>query len=441
MLPGSIIAQGELAQSHEVVALRLRLRTLVEGISSSIPAPLAVTVGWAEESSPAADWSPCGRNRFLLQSSPQLLKASPVAAEALVLALEGLLAGLEASRPLAFACRLAEEIEASGDAPAQDGAVGRASSQVATAEEEKLISEWVAEEPKFRREQWIVSDKVAEQFDDAVSIMRFRDKIYREWGFAEVDPNPRAIVCFYGPPGTGKSMGAHVVAHALGKKILCANYSQVESKYVGDAPKRLRSAFLAARQQDAVLFFDESDSFLGKRMENVSSGSEQAINSLRSEMFILLENFEGVVLFATNLVTNFDTAFESRVSAFVEVELPTAAARKDMIRSKLPDSIPLAEDVDDTALERLVELSEGFSGRHIRTAIQLGLVKAARHSAECGQDAVHSAELEEAFAQVKESCDDLRAKRAGEKAAAPMDLSESEEKGLLDIARKKLEDQ
>ena len=62
-----------------------------------------------------------------------------------------------------------------------------------------------------------------------------------------------------------------------------------------------------------MLFFDEADSFLGKRIQNVSSSSDQAINSLRSQMLILLEDFEGVVVFATNLADNYDKAFESRI--------------------------------------------------------------------------------------------------------------------------------
>ncbi len=388
----------------------------------------------------SADWHACGPHRFIVRGLEPFLTDRPVAAEALLLSLDALLSRIDAEKPLAYCCGLGEAYRGeAGACPAVENS-SPGDTQVAAPEEEKLVGEWVPVAPLYRREQWIVSDKVAAQFEDAVSVMRFHDKIYHEWGFAAVDPNPRAIVCFYGPPGTGKSMGAHVVAHELGKKILCANYSQVESKYVGEAPKRLRSAFLAARKEGAVLFFDEADSFLGKRIENVSSGSEQAINSLRSEMFILLENFEGVVLFATNLVTNFDAAFESRVSAFVEIELPTAEARLSMIRSKLPASVPLADDVDESAFARMVELSEGFSGRHIRTAIQMGLVKAARRCAGSGQDAVHAEELIASFAQVKEANDGLRRKRAGGETATALDLTQEEEAGLLDIAKNKLEE-
>ncbi len=435
MKTGQIIIQGALASDVVCTELEARLRELITGINSSIQEPLSVAVKWADEVRSSADWDKCGAHFFYLQP----VEDEGIAHGALHVSLEAVLSTIRAARPLAFLCGMGENwgdadmavADASGDSP---------KTLVASPEDEKFIREWLAEESKFDRSQWIVSEKVATQFNDAVNSVRFRDKIYHQWGFSSVDPTPRAVVCFHGPPGTGKTMGAHVIASALGKKILCANYAQVESKYVGEAPKRLRSAFLAAQQQDAVLFFDEADSFCCRRLENISSGNDQANNSLRSEMFILIENFSGVVVLATNLVTNFDPAFESRITSFVEVELPTADARRVMIRSKLPQNLPLSDDVNEAAIERMVELSAGLSGRHIRTAIQKGLVVAACHSETLGYDVVRAEDLIHAFDEVRESNDILRHKRAEKAGGMPLELSPEEESELLDIAQKKLEE-
>ena len=81
-------------------------------------------------------------------------------------------------------------------------------------------------------------------------------------------------------------------------------------------------AFNFSKDKRLVLFFDEADSFLGKRIQNVSQGSEQAINSLRSTMLIQLEKYHGVVIFATNLTTNYDAAFKTRFLAEIEFPLP-----------------------------------------------------------------------------------------------------------------------
>ena len=224
-------------------------------------------------------------------------------------------------------------------------------------------------QPRYRFDQMILSDNVKKELEDAMKIVKYKDLIYNDWGFGEIDPIPRSILNFYGEPGTGKTMCAHAIAHSVGKPLLAMNYSEIESKFVGEAAKNLQHAFETARECDAVLFFDEADSFLGKRIENVTQGAEQALNSLRSQMLIQLEQFPGIVLFATNLVTNFDHAFESRILKHIKFELPNQEARVAIIRKMLPSQLPLAELLDDDQLMAASALIEGFSGREIKTAI------------------------------------------------------------------------
>ena len=231
-------------------------------------------------------------------------------------------------------------------------------------------------EPRYRFDQMILSDHVKQELDDAMKIVKHKDLIYNVWGFGEVDPVPRSILNFYGEPGTGKTKCAHAIAHSLGKKLLALNYSEIESKFVGEAAKNLQNAFETAKDADAVLFFDEADSFLGKRIENVTQGAEQALNSLRSQMLIQLEQFPGIVLFATNLVTNFDHAFESRILKHIQFELPNQEARVAIIRKMLPSKLPMEPLTNDQLMEASA-LIDGFSGREIKTAIlELLLCKA-----------------------------------------------------------------
>ena len=224
-------------------------------------------------------------------------------------------------------------------------------------------------EPRYRFDQMILSDHVKKELEDAMKIVKYKDLIYNDWGFGKIDPVPRSILNFYGEPGTGKTMCAHAIAHSLGKRLLALNYSEIESKFVGEAAKNLQHAFETARDCDAVLFFDEADSFLGKRIENVTQGAEQALNSLRSQMLIQLEQFPGIVLFATNLVTNFDHAFESRILKHIQFEMPNQEARVAIIRKMLPPQLPLDRPFDDDQLMEASALIDGFSGREIKTAI------------------------------------------------------------------------
>lgn len=235
-------------------------------------------------------------------------------------------------------------------------------------EEEKVV-DFFPVKAKYNFDQIILDDNIRKEIFDAVKVIECKDLIYDKWGFSEVDPVPRSILNFYGEPGTGKTMCAHAIANYLGKDILALNYSEIESKYVGEAPKNLQKAFDVAKEQDAVLFFDEADSFLGKRIENVTQGADQALNSLRSQMLIQLEEFSGVVLFATNLVTNFDPAFESRILKHIRFELPNLEARAAIIKKMIPSRLPILSPFTDEQYLEASALIDGFSGREIKGAI------------------------------------------------------------------------
>ena len=269
----------------------------------------------------------------------------------------------------------------------------------------------------------------------SLSLIAHQKRIYDDWGFAEVDDRPKLILNFYGPPGTGKTMVSHAVARELGKKILAVNYAEVESKYVGDAPKNLLKAFEAATRDKAVLFFDEADSFLGKRITDVHNSSDQAINSLRSQMLILLEDFDGVVIFATNLAKNYDKAFDSRILKHIYFELPNRENREQIISLMIPSKVPLAEGVDRKALcAQLAEISEGFSGREIKNAVLESLSLAVRKGEETiGTDAfVHGFEL------IKEKLQKL-AEEKGKKALPPEVKQKIEERIRENLAKQEAE--
>ena len=223
--------------------------------------------------------------------------------------------------------------------------------------------------PKYSFEQMILPEEVKQEIDEALNIIKHQNLIYKDWGFETVDPVPKSVLNFYGPPGTGKTMCAHAISHFLQRPLLSLNYSEIESKYVGEAPKNLQQAFDVAKEYNCVMFFDEADSFLGKRIENVTQGADQALNSLRSQMLILLEEFSGVVLFATNLVTNFDKAFESRILKHIKFELPNEEARTRIISKMLPKQLPFSSNYSFEDLQLISKEAEGFSGREIKSAI------------------------------------------------------------------------
>ena len=266
-------------------------------------------------------------------------------------------------------------------------------------------------EPKYNMSQIILNDSTFEEIQKVSTLIKNIQKIYYDWGFSEIDPVPRCIVNFYGPPGTGKTMSAHIIASELNTKILPLNYSDIESKFVGDAPKNLVQAFEIAKRENCLLFFDEADSFLGKRITNVSSSSDQAVNSLRSQMLILLESFNGVVIFATNLHENYDSAFESRILRHIKFELPDKDIRLKIIKKMIPSKAPIDREVFDYEyLMSLSEIIDGFSPREIKNTILEVCISSIQKNAKMDRKL-----FDEVFSKSKEKFEQLKAKSKAKK--------------------------
>ncbi|MCD8222966.1 MAG: AAA family ATPase [Clostridiales bacterium] len=240
---------------------------------------------------------------------------------------------------------------------------------------EKLSYNYTAEEPRYTFDQVILPQRVLDQIEKAIGVIQVEHKVFDEWGLRSIIPTASSALSFYGPPGTGKSMAAEAIAAKLGKKILSATYADIESKFHGEGPKMVKAIFMAAERDDAVLFLDESDSLLSKRLTNVSDGSAQAINSMRSQLLISLERFKGIVIFATNLVVNYDKAFLSRLIN-IEFTMPTAEERKKIWWQHLRTDtvhVPLAEDVNVPMLSKTYE----FCGREIKSAVKSACISVA----------------------------------------------------------------
>lgn len=420
---------GKLSTMPEAGAVRQFIMSRLEDVRLSTNTQICVRVGLCKKDDPAVkNTTVVGAHRILVCGKEHTTSGGWLSVQ---IAIEGMMKKLPVSLELLAVFQLQGEDYVPPPAPEPNAEM---SAPAAKADSEEPQVDWEAIEPQYRREQWIVSSEVASKFDDALSIIRNRKMIYEKWGFGSIDPHARAVVCFYGPPGTGKSMAAHVMAAELGCPIICASYAQIESKFMGQSPKRLRSVFAAAKAKGAVLFFDEADSFLGKRIENVSQSADQAVNSLRGEMLILLEEFDGVVLFATNLHSNFDPAFDSRVLAHIEVELPNAEARRAIILSKLPSGAPKASDVDDMLMDELTEITEGFAGRDIKNAMLMGLVKAARRIEGGEEELVRAADLRAAFTELKDTRENLAKDRQAH-GGGGISLSDKKQPALLKVVK------
>jgi hypothetical protein len=194
---------------------------------------------------------------------------------------------------------------------------------------------------------------------DICAQARHRHRVYAGWGFGTLGGRGTGVTALFGgPPGTGKTMAAEVLADDLGVDLYRVDLSGVVSKYVGETEKNLRRVFAEARGGNAILFFDEADALFGKRTE-VSDAHDRYANIETSYLLQQMEQYDGVVLLATNLRQNLDDAFTRRLRFVVEFPFPDAGSRARIWRTHLPATAPVAADVDTDALGRAFEVAGG----------------------------------------------------------------------------------
>lgn len=242
-----------------------------------------------------------------------------------------------------------------------------------------LLSKFYVSTPLFDLDDVILPKDKYDEIQNALSLIKNHELIYNEWGWREKEPSAKSVLCFYGAPGTGKTMCAHGIAKHLNKNILIASYADIQSEYVGVGPKNLKAVFEEAEKENAVLFFDEADSFLRKRTSDTSSSASMHYNSMTNEMMKHLEDFNGLVIFATNLTENTDEAFKTRITCSIEFTVPDEECRAKIISYMIPSKVPFKEPLSSKDYLSISKECDGFVGRDIRNAIKFVLTEGAKN--------------------------------------------------------------
>jgi SpoVK/Ycf46/Vps4 family AAA+-type ATPase len=215
-------------------------------------------------------------------------------------------------------------------------------------------------DPHHDLDKLILHPEVKTDILAGLRALDIRADLDRVWNLSAIQPQQgRCILNFYGPPGTGKTRAALGIALRLGRPLYQVDYSAVISKYLGDTAKHIKAVFEAAREQDAVLFFDEADSLLSKRVATGESCST-SINQNRNTLMQELDRFDGVVIVTTNLFENYDPALLRRIQRHIHFRLPNASMRRELFVLHLPNPDRVTADY-----AVLAELSRGLSGGDI----------------------------------------------------------------------------
>lgn len=170
----------------------------------------------------------------------------------------------------------------------------------------------------------------------------------------DADKRSRGLL-FMGVPGTGKTLTGKVM-----KDSSDATFIWVSSKdtYRIGIIGALRMAFKMARDLGpSILFIEDIDSWL--------KDAYGAMDLLKTEMDGVRENKGLITVLTSNEPENLPDALLDRPGRFHEVlnfEVPTKEVRKDMI-------VKWAGEVEEKALEEILEKTEGFSGAYMKELV------------------------------------------------------------------------
>lgn len=186
---------------------------------------------------------------------------------------------------------------------------------------------------------------------------------------------PFRHLLLHGPPGTGKTMFARGLAQHSGLDYAILTGGDI-APLGRDAVTELHKLFDWAKtsRRGLLLFVDEADAFLQSR--EVSKISEDQRNALNAFLYRTgTESDQFMMVYASNQPSQFDPAVLDRVDEMVDFDLPGVDERRTMIGMYIEQYLlnppgrwakPVqAENIGEAEIEKVVQETEGFSGRAI----------------------------------------------------------------------------
>jgi len=195
--------------------------------------------------------------------------------------------------------------------------------------------------------------------------------------FQKLGIDPPKGVLLYGPPGCGKTLLAKAVATEAEANFILINGPEIMNKYYGESEARLREIFRKAEEEaPSIIFIDELDAIAPKRSEVVGEVEKRVVAQLLALMDGLETRGQVIVIGATNRPNALDPALRrpGRFDREIEIGIPDRNARREILQIHTR-GMPLADDVD---LDKLAEMTRGYTGADLAALCREAAMKAIR---------------------------------------------------------------
>ena len=227
-------------------------------------------------------------------------------------------------------------------------------------------------------------------FKDLGGMQKLKDQMYDKIIFPILNPEqakldeveygkrfPRGFM-LYGPSGCGKTSIAQALAVETNLPMYKLKISKAGSEFVNGSAKRVQAAYSylteLSKQKGTpiILFVDEMDAMASKRSSGTSGKEDNKVVNTLLELMEEARDNNIILICATNRFEHIDDAVRSRMDYKVYVGLPDDETRHQVLKihlSKMTKGQPLANN--DSELEKVVQLTKGFSNRDISILVDL----------------------------------------------------------------------
>jgi hypothetical protein len=201
----------------------------------------------------------------------------------------------------------------------------------------------------------VLPEKTLYQIDEIKAWVEHSHTLLNDWGMKKkIKPGFKCL--FYGPSGTGKTLTACLLGKHYDMDVYRVDLSMMISKYIGETEKNLSKVFDSAEYKNWILFFDEAEALFGKRT-GVSDAHDRYANQEVSYLLQRIEDFNGVVILASNLKSNIDEAFTRRFNSIIYFPMPDENERYRLWQAAFPEKIKLEDTINIKHLSSKYELT------------------------------------------------------------------------------------
>jgi hypothetical protein len=201
----------------------------------------------------------------------------------------------------------------------------------------------------------VLNTQTSEQVQDLQTWIAHSPTILNEWGMKK-KLKPGYRVLFHGPPGTGKTLTATLLGKYTNRDVYKIDLSMVVSKFIGETEKNLANLFARAEKKDWILFFDEADALFSKRT-NVRDAHDRYANQEVSYLLQRVENYDGLVILATNSKNNIDEAFLRRFQSIINFPKPDPGERLKLWEQTFPHQVKLEKSIELSTVANKYDLT------------------------------------------------------------------------------------